>query len=150
MVNLTESHEWHDHAAEHNKMSAQKDIQTKHYDAQITEELQELNDQELHVLGLAHKISVVRSMSKNIDQSGESFIALRRRSPITRIISTWKREVRKPLQHDASCQSMYIPGEQGIPSGATAHEFFTETLRNIASSLFLKGPYKFNSGCADW
>ena len=66
-----------DHAAKHNVKSAKQDIQTKH-DAQPAEHLQELYDQdnnlnwnqEPHKLGFTHRISVVKSVSKNVDQHG--------------------------------------------------------------------------------
>ena len=107
MVDLMDTH---DQAAKHNEKSAEQDIQTKH-DAQLAEQLQEFYDQvdndlnsnqETHELGFADKISVVRAISKNVDQSGELFIVIRRGSPIGRILSIWKREMKS-----TSCQSAY-------------------------------------------
>lgn len=123
------------------------DIQTEH-DAQLAEQLQEFYDQEdndlnsnqeTHELGFADKISVVRAISKNVDQSGELFIVIRRGSPIGRILSIWKREVKNNPSALTQVVRVRILGEQGIDSGAIAREFFTETLRNIAISLFPEG-----------
>ena len=73
MVDLTDTY---DHSAKHNEKSAEENIQTKH-DAELAEQLQELYDQENndlnlnqepHELGFTDKISVVISISKNVDQ----------------------------------------------------------------------------------
>ena len=82
---------------------------------------------------------MVRAISKNVDQSGELFIVIRRGSPIGRILSIWKREVKNNPSAPTQVVRVRILGEQGIDSGAIAHEFFTETLRNIAISLFPEG-----------
>ena len=92
-------------------------------------------NQEPHELGFTDKMSVVRSISKNVDQSGELFIVIRRGSPIGRILSIWKREVKNNHSVLTQVVRVRILGEQGVDSGAIAREFFTETLRNIAISL---------------
>ena len=144
MVDVTDTH---DHSAKHNEKSAEQNIQTKH-DAQLAEQLLELYDQEdndlnlnqePHELRFTDKISVVKSISKNVDQSGELFIVIRRGSPIGRILSIWKREVKNNPSALTQVVRVRILGEQGIDSGVIAREFFTETLRNIAVSLFRDG-----------
>ena len=81
MVDPTDTH---DQAAKHNEKSAEQVIQTKHY-AQLAKQLQEFYDQEDNdlnsnqetlELGFADKTSVVRAISKNVDQSGELFIVI--------------------------------------------------------------------------
>ena len=85
------------------------------------------------------KISVVRSISKSVDQSGELFIVIRTGSAIGRILSIWKRKLKNNPLALTQVVRVRILGEQGIDSGAIACEFFTETLRNIGISLFPGG-----------
>ena len=129
------------------KMPIEQEPQTED-DAQFAKQLYkdfELEQNQLNLNEPAHDLelvdskSVVNSISNNVDKVGELFIVIRRGIPVGRILSIWKREVRKNPSSLTKAVRVRILGEQGIDSGAIALEFFTETLRKIDSSLFPLG-----------
>lgn len=82
---------------------------------------------------------VIKAISKKVDKSKQLFIVIRRGCPLSRVLEIWRREIKKDPTNLNKLVRVHFNGEQGIDSGATAAEFFTQTLPLIGSVMFPNG-----------
>ncbi|KAJ7349542.1 hypothetical protein OS493_038662 [Desmophyllum pertusum] len=80
--------------------------------------------------------SIVKELSKNVDQSHQFFIVTRREAPLQRVLTIWRREVsRNPSSVNGTLRVNFM-GERGIDSEALSREFLTDTITDIGSGTF--------------
>lgn len=75
--------------------------------------------------------------SKVMINSGHFFLVIRRSSPLSRVLSLWKREAAKVSP--AKLLRAKFLGESGIDTGALAKELLTATIPQIGSNMFPNG-----------
>ena len=83
--------------------------------------------------------SVATFLGKQVDQSSQLFVVMRRGAPLNRVLSIWSREVKKNSASVKQTVRVHFSGEEGIDSGALAKEFTTMTLPKIGSVIFPNG-----------
>lgn len=83
--------------------------------------------------------SVVTYLGRQVDESSNFFIVVRRGAPLDGTLSIWSREVKKNTDNTKKIVRVHFSGEQGIDSGAMAKEFFTITLPSIGAVIFPNG-----------
>eukprot|EP00794_Sanderia_malayensis_P012930 gene12930-14262_t len=69
--------------------------------------------------------------------SGHFFLVIRRSSPLSRVLSMWKREAAKVSP--AKLLRVKFLGENGIDTGALSKEFLATTISQIGSKMFPNG-----------
>ena len=81
--------------------------------------------------------SVVQAMEKQVNNSEQFFIVIRREAPLQRILELWKRESKK---HSPKCKLFvkYL-GEIWIDDGALTREFFSTTFTETGMKIFPEG-----------
>ena len=81
--------------------------------------------------------SVIQHLEKMNDNDNQFFIVMRRKVPLSRVLTLWQREAKKtsPMQ---KLTVKYI-GEDGIDTGALAREFLTECIESMRSDMFPNG-----------
>ena len=115
-------------------------------DQQFASDLQRIYDAEEIIVPeddnssmISDSYSVVTFLGKQVDQSSQLFVVMRRGAPLNRVLSIWSREVKKNSASVKQTVRVHFSGEQGIDSGALAKEFFTMTLPKIGSVIFPNG-----------
>lgn len=107
-------------------------------DQQVASELQELYDAEVDGNDCisngcveekeVDSSSIVKEISKKVDQSHQFFIIARRGAPLQRVLGIWRREAsRNPSSVNGSLRVNFM-GENGIDSGALSKEFLSDTV----------------------
>lgn len=118
-------------------------------DQQVASELQELYDAEVDGNDCisngcveekeVDSSSIVKEISKKVDQSHQFFIITRRGAPLQRVLGIWRREAsRNPSSVNGSLRVNFM-GENGIDSGALSKEFLSDTVASISSVMFPNG-----------
>ena len=83
------------------------------------------------------KQDVILALSSKVEKDEQFFITTRRKAPLSRILSLWRRQAKKK---SPTCRIMVqYSGEAGIDSGAIAKEFLEDTVDDIAATLFKDG-----------
>ena len=83
--------------------------------------------------------SIVKEISKKVDQSHQFFIIARRGAPLQRVVGIWRREAsRNPSSVNGSLRANFM-GENGIDSGALSKEFLSDTVASSSSVMFPNG-----------
>ena len=115
-------------------------------DQQFASDLQRIYDAEDIIVPkddnssmISDSSSVVTFLGKQVDQSSQLFVVMRRGAPLNRVLSIWSREVKKNSTSVKQTVRVHFSGEEGIDSGALAKEFFTMTLPKIGSVIFPNG-----------
>ena len=75
--------------------------------------------------------------SKVVVNSGHFFLVIRRSSPLSRVISLWRREAAKASPE--KLLRIKFLGENGIDTGALAKEFLALTVQQIGNNMFPNG-----------
>ena len=100
---------------------------------------QKVLDSAVHESGIVikDKQDVIHALSSKVDGNEQFFITTRRKAPLSRVLSLWRRQAKKK---PPTCRIMVkYSGEAGIDSGAIAKEFLKETIDDIAATLFRDG-----------
>ena len=119
-------------------------------DQQVASELQELYDAEVDAgndcisNGCVEEkevvsSSIVKEISKKVDQSHQFFIMTRRGAPLQRVLGIWRREASQNPQSVNGSLRVNFMGENGIDSGALSKEFLSDTVASISSVMFPNG-----------
>ena len=83
--------------------------------------------------------SIVKEISKKVDQSHQFFIITRRGAPLQSVLGIWRREAsRNPSSANGLLRVNFMV-ENGIDSGALSKEFLSDTVASISSVVFLNG-----------
>ena len=79
-------------------------------------------------------ISVVKELSKRVDDTGKFFIVLRRASNFTRRLNLWQRESKRTSPE--KCLRVHFTSEDGIDSGAMSKEFLAQAILDMGNIIF--------------
>ena len=83
---------------------------------------------------LTDHVSVVKELSKRVDDTGQFFIVVRRGSLFTRCLNLWCRESMRTKPDKVL--RVHFTGEDGIDSGAMAKEFLAKAIADMGNIMF--------------
>ena len=83
---------------------------------------------------LTDHVSVVKELSKRVDDTGQFFIVVRRASHFTRCLNLWRRESMRTRPDKVL--RVHFTGEDGIDSGAMAKEFLAKAIADMGNIMF--------------
>ena len=86
---------------------------------------------------LTDHVSVVKELSKRVDDTGQFFIVVRRGSLFTRCLNLWCRESMRTKPDKVL--RVHFTGEDGIDSGAMAKEFLAKAIADMGNIMFPYG-----------
>lgn len=109
------------------------------FDLQRCYDVEDIITHEEENTTISDSSSVVTHLGRQVDESSNFFIVVRRGAPLDRTLSIWSREVKKNTGSTKKIVRVHFSGERGIDSGAMAKEFFTITLPNIGTVIFPNG-----------
>ncbi|PFX15215.1 Protein HEG-like 1 [Stylophora pistillata] len=109
------------------------------FDLQRCYDVEDIITHEEENTTISDSSSVVTHLGRQVDESSNFFIVVRRGAPLDRTLSIWSREVKKNTGSTKKIVRVHFSGEKGIDSGAMAKEFFTITLPNIGTVIFPNG-----------
>lgn len=81
--------------------------------------------------------NLVKSLERQVDNTGQFFLVIRRGAPFHRLLSLWQRECKKSSPNNI-IRIKYV-GENGIDSGAMAKEFLANAISDMGSVMFPDG-----------
>ena len=80
---------------------------------------------------------IAQELAKQVDQSEQFYIVVRRGSTLERQLAIWQCEAKK--KNTRKKVMVHFAGEDGIDSGAMAKEFFTSAIDKIGKNIFPNG-----------
>ena len=83
------------------------------------------------------KQDVIQALSSKVERNEQFFITTRRKAPLSRILSLWRRQAKK--KSPTYRIMVQYSGEAGIDSGAIAKEFLEDAVDDITATLFKDG-----------
>lgn len=81
--------------------------------------------------------SLIKMLENEVDKTGQFFVVVRRGAPFLRSLILWQRECKK-----SSPQKLFrvkYMGENGIDTGAMSKEFLSDTILQMAQTMFPNG-----------